>query len=478
MSAATSFFFGETKHGPKFNRPYIFALAMTAALGGLMFGYDWVVIGGAELFYERYFHLQSTIQIGWAMSSALAGALFGAAFAGVLSDKFGRKPLLLTSGLMFILTSVGTSLAPTFNLFVINRILGGVAIGIASNLSPLYIAEVSPAGMRGRLVSLNQLAIAFGVMGAQLINQQIVQPMQPGMTIAGIPMDSWNVQMSWRWMFGVTAVPAIVFFTAMLLVPESPRWLVKKRRTHLAFAILTKIGGHAYAEESVSEIESTLVNDTDQVNPRDLCTPKMLKIVALGILIAVLQQWCGINVIFQYGSRIFAQAGYAVPGILFNIVITGVVAVVMTLVAICTVDIWGRRTLMLGGTLGLTIVYLATGIVYHLHITGLVPVVLVVSAIACYCCSLAPITWVILAEIFPNRIRGGAMSVSVAALWLSNFLLSQTFPAMYAKLNLAGCFWVYAAICFSGFLLIFFNLPETKGKTLEQIERALGVAIR
>jgi len=457
----------------KFNRAYIFAIALTAALGGLMFGYDWVVIGGAELFYEKYFHLASALQIGWAMSSALIGALAGALFAGTLSDKLGRKPLLVLSGLLFVVTSIGTGLAPNFLFFVANRLLGGVAIGIASNLSPLYIAEIAPANMRGRLVSVNQLTIALGVMAAQIANWLIAQPTLPGTTVDQIPFDSWNVQTAWRWMFGVTAVPAAIFFIAMFFVPESPRWLAKKGRSEKSLKVLEKIGGAAYAERSVKDIEATLVNEIDKVHLRELLAPKMLKILLLGVVLAVFQQWCGINVIFQYGSRIFADAGYAVSGILFSIVITGVVAVLMTFVAIATVDHWGRRGLMLSGAFGLTLIYLATGWAYHEHIKGLVPVILVVAAIACYCCTLAPITWVILSEIFPNRIRGGAMSVSVVALWLGNFLLSQTFPVMYEKLGLANCFWVYAAICLAGFLFIFFKLPETKGKTLEQIEREL-----
>lgn len=473
ITPATPASTASTDQDAVFNRAYIFAIALSAALGGLMFGYDWVVIGGAELFYEKYFNLGSALAIGWAMSSALIGALVGALFAGSLSDKFGRKPLLVVSGLLFVVTSIGTGLAPNFLFFVANRLLGGVAIGIASNLSPLYIAEVAPASMRGRLVSVNQLTIAIGVMLAQIVNWLIAQPTPAGTTVDQIPFDSWNVQTAWRWMFGVTAVPAAIFFTAMFFVPESPRWLAKKGHSGKSLKVLEKIGGAAYAARSVKDIEATLVNGIDKVDLRELLAPKMLKILLLGVALAVFQQWCGINIIFQYGSRIFADAGYAVSGILFSIVITGVVAVLMTFVAIGTVDRWGRRGLMLSGALGLTLIYLATGWAYHEHLKGLVPVVLVVAAIACYCCTLAPITWVILSEIFPNRIRGGAMSVSVVALWLGNFLLSQTFPVMYGKLGLANCFWVYATICLAGFLFIFFKLPETKGKTLEQIEREL-----
>jgi len=463
----------DTDQGVSFNRAYIFTIAAIAALGGLMFGYDWVVIGGAEVFYEKYFHLTSALQIGWAMSSALVGALVGAMFGGALSDKFGRKPLLLISGFLFVTTSIATGLAPDFHFFVAARLLGGVAIGISSNLAPLYIAEIAPARMRGRLVSLNQLTIALGVVAAQLVNWLIAEPTPVGLALDQLPLDSWNCQHAWRWMFGVTAVPAVVFFVSMFFVPESPRWLAKKGQHKQARGVLVKIGGEDYAERSLKDIEATLFNEIDRVNLRELLEPKMLKIILIGVVLAVFQQWCGINVIFQYGSRIFADAGYEVSGILFNIVITGVVAVLMTFVAIGTVDRWGRRILMLSGALGLSVIYLLVGWAYHQHMKGLVPVTLVVAAIGCYCYSLAPITWVILSEIFPNRIRGGAMSVSVVALWMGNFVVSQTFPLMYQKLGLAQCFWVYAVICFAGFLFILMRLPETKGKTLEQIERDL-----
>jgi len=456
-----------------FNRPYIFAISLTAALGGLMFGYDWVVIGGAEVFYERYFHLTSPVQIGWAMSSALIGALLGAMLAGSLSDAFGRKPLLIASGILFVVSSIGTGLAPIFAVFIVNRLLGGIAIGIASSISPLYIAEVAPANMRGRLVSVNQLTVAIGVMGAQIVNWLIARPMAPSTTIAQIPLNSWNVQVAWRWMFGVTAVPATIFFTAMLLVPESPRWLAKNNHVMRSTQVLARIGGSSYAERSVKEIQATLQDDVGKVNLKELLAPKMLKVLLLGIVVAVFQQWCGINIIFQYGARIFADAGYAVSGILFSIMITGVVAVLMTFVAIATVDKWGRRGLMLSGAMGLMLIYAATGWAYHNNLKGILPAALVVAAIACYCYSLAPITWVIIAEIFPNRIRGAAMSVCVVALWLGNFMLSQTFPLMYERLGLARCFWVYAVICLAGFVFIFFNLPETKGMTLEQLEREL-----
>jgi sugar porter (SP) family MFS transporter len=457
----------------RFNRQYIYAVSLVAALGGLLFGYDWVVIGGAEMFYEKYFHLTSPLVVGWVMSSALAGALVGSSFAGSLSDRFGRRPLLLSSGLLFVLTSLGTGLAPNLDFFLVNRLMGGVAIGIASSISPMYIAEIAPAEMRGRLVSMNQLTIAIGIVSAQVVNWLIARPMPAGITIGLIPVSSWNVQMAWRWMFGVTAIPALVFFVSMNLVPESPRFLTRNGGRKEALKILTAIGGAPYAERSIVEIEATLKSDADRTELRELFSPKILRIILLGVILAVFQQWCGINVIYQYGSRIFAEAGYAVSGILFNIFITGLISVVMTFVAIGTVDRWGRRSLMLSGALGLAVIYVATGWAFRAHVTGLIPVILVISAIACYCYSLAPITWVILAEIFPNRVRGAAMSISVAALWIANFLLAQTFPPMVERLGLARCFWIYAAICFAGFLFLVRRLPETKGKTLEELESAL-----
>ena len=456
-----------------YNLGYVWLISIVAAMGGLLFGWDWVVIGGAKPFFQRYFQLTTEAQIGWANSCALIGCLAGALVAGGLSDKFGRKRLLIVAALIFAVTSLGNAFANDFTIFIAWRIFGGVAIGLASSLSPMYIAEIAPAQIRGKLVAINQLTVVIGILLAQYINWFLVRDLPVGATDDFI-RNSWFGQQGWRWMFGLTAVPSLLFFIGMLFVPESPRWLAKNGRANIARGILQKIGGENYANAAVTEIQSTLASEEIQrVRFADLLEPKMRKVIVLGVVLAVFQQWCGINVIFQYGSRIFADAGYAVSGILFSIVITGVVAVLMTFVAIATVDHWGRRGLMLSGAFGLTLIYLATGWAYHEHIKGLVPVILVVAAIACYCCTLAPITWVILSEIFPNRIRGGAMSVSVVALWLGNFLLSQTFPVMYEKLGLANCFWVYAAICLAGFLFIFFKLPETKGKTLEQIEREL-----
>ena len=451
---------------------YIWGISLVAALGGLLFGYDWVVIGGAKPFYEKFFRLTTSAEIGWAMSCALVGCLAGALLSGGLSDRFGRKRLLVLSAALFAISSLGTGAAGGYLSFVGWRMLGGVAIGLASNLSPMYIAEVAPAAVRGKLVSLNQLTIVIGILLAQFVNWLIAQPVAPGASAEAI-LNSWNGQTGWRYMFAVTAIPSLIFLFGMLFVPESPRWLVKNGKAELARATLASIGGPAYADRALASIEATLVNETGRVDFRQLLEPRVARILALGVTLAVFQQWCGINVIFNYAEEVFSAAGYQVSDILLNIVITGAVNLVFTFVAIATVDRAGRRVLMLVGAGGLTVIYTLLGACYFTHSKGIHVLVLVVSAIGCYSCSLAPITWVVISEIFPNRIRGAAMSVAVSALWIACFILTYSFPWLNRHLGPAGTFWIYAGICLAGLVYIQLKLPETKGKTLEEIETEL-----
>jgi sugar porter (SP) family MFS transporter len=442
-------------------------------MGGLLFGWDWVVIGGAKPFFQRYFQLTSEAQIGWANSCALVGCLFGALLAGALSDKFGRKRLLIAAALLFAVTSLGNALAGDFTVFILWRIFGGVGIGLASGLSPMYIAEVAPAQMRGRLVAINQLTVVVGILLAQYINWFLVRNLPEGATDEFI-RNSWFGQQGWRWMFGLTSAPACLFFIGMLLVPESPRWLVKNGKSALARGTLEKIGGENYAEAAVAEIQSTLASEEVQrVRFSDLLDPKMRKVMALGIILAVFQQWCGINVIFNYAEEIFRAAGYDISSVLKNIAWTGSVNLVFTLMALGFVDRSGRRPLMLFGSIALGVIYGVMGFCYYSGVKGLPMLLLVLAAIGCYAVSLAPVTWVLISEIFPNRIRGAAMAVAVSSLWIACFLLTYTFPMLNARLGSAGTFWLYATICIAGFVFIYFELPETKGKSLEQIEREL-----
>jgi len=458
---------------PSYNMRYIWLVTLVSAMGGLLFGYDWVVIGGAKPFYEKFFGLTTPSQIGWAMSSALVGCLVGALLSGALSDRFGRKKLLILAAFLFTFTGVLTALAPSFTFFVANRLLGGVAIGLASNLSPMYIAEISPAAVRGKFVSVNQLTIVIGILAAQLTNWLIARPVPAGATAADI-LASWNGQTGWRWMFGAEAVPAFLFFLLMFLVPESPRWLVKKGRAEAAGRVLGRVGGPAFAAEALADIRATLDSgEIGRVRYRDLLEPGLVKVLVIGVVLAVYQQWCGINVIFYYAQEIFTAAGYGVSDVLFNIVVTGAVNLVFTLVAIRLVDRRGRKPLMLIGSAGLAVVFGLIGTGYAIHSRGLHILVLVVTAMALYALSLAPVTWVLLSEIFPNRIRGAAMSVSTFALWSACFVLTYTFPLLNKGLGPAGTFWIYAAISVFGFLFIKSRVRETKGKTLEQIEREL-----
>jgi len=458
---------------PAYNMRYIWGVTLVSAMGGLLFGYDWVVIGGAKPFYEKFFNLTTPSQIGWAMSSALIGCLVGALVSGGLSDRFGRKKLLILAAFLFTVTGILTALAPSFSIFITNRLLGGVAIGLASNLSPMYIAEISPASMRGRFVSVNQLTIVIGILAAQLTNWLIAEPVPAGATAADI-LASWNGQAGWRWMFGAEAVPAFLFFLLMFLVPESPRWLVKNGRAEEARRVLAKVGGQGFAAEALADIRSTLAaGEIGRVRFRDLLEPGLTGVLVIGIALAVYQQWCGINVIFNYAQEIFTAAGYGVSDVLFNIVVTGAVNLIFTLVAIRLVDRLGRKPLMLAGSAGLAVAFGLIGASYAVHSRGVHILLLVLVAMALYALSLAPVTWVILSEIFPNRIRGAAMSVSTFALWSACFVLTYSFPHLNKGLGPAGTFWIYAGISVLGFFFIKSRVRETKGKTLEQIEREL-----
>jgi sugar porter (SP) family MFS transporter len=457
----------------EYQMKYIWMICLVAAMGGLLFGYDWVVIGGAKPFFEKFFNLTSDAQIGWANSCALLGCLLGSLASGALSDRFGRKKLLLFSAFLFAVSSIFTGWAGTFIAFVVWRIVGGVAIGMASNLSPMYIAEVAPAHMRGRLVAINQLTIVFGILGAQIVNMLIAEKVADGAT-AEMIRQSWNGQFGWRWMFTAVTVPSLLFFVGALFVPESPRWLVKNGKPELARRILAKIGGQAYADAEVADIQDTIASEeVSQVRFSDLMVPKMRKVLLVGITLAVLQQWSGINVLFNYAEEIYRSAGYGVNDVMFNIVITGAINLVFTLLAIGLVDRCGRRPLMLIGCAGIGFSHILIGVAYVLHLKGLSVLIFTLCSLGCYGMSLAPITWVLISEIFPNRIRGAAISVAVSALWIACFILTYTFPILNGALGTAKTFWVYAAICFAGFFFVFFKVPETKGKSLEAIEREL-----
>lgn len=446
-----------------YNKRFTYFICFVSAMGGLLFGYDWVVIGGAKIFYEQYFDIVGNPAMqGLAMSIALAGCLVGALTSGMLADRLGRKSLLLISAFIFATTAYGTGAFDSFTPFLIIRFLGGIAIGIASGLSPMYIAEVAPSSVRGKLVSLNQLTIVVGILSAQIVNWLLVSD-----------DTAWNIERAWRWMFWAAAFPACAFLLLAIFIPESPRWLAMKGRNEKALATLTQIGGKEYAASEMRAFEQAEAEKQSQGGLKVLFSKPYRLVLTIGIIIAMFQQWCGTNVIFNYAQEIFQSAGYDVDNTFINIVVTGIANLIFTFVAIYTVDRLGRRALMLIGAGGLAGIYAILGLCYYIEMSGILMVSLVVLAIACYAMSLGPVTWVLISEIFPNRVRAVAVATATFALWVASCTLTYTFPFLNTFLGTSGTFWIYACICLAGFLFFLKKLPETKGKSLEELEKEL-----
>ena len=426
-----------------FSKGFTYFICLVSAMGGLLFGYDWVVIGGAKPFYELYFGIsESPLMQGVAMSTALVGCLIGAMVAGAAADKYGRKPLLMVAAVLFTVSAIATGLFNDFTLFNLARFVGGVGIGVASALSPMYIAEVSPTGIRGRMVSLNQMTIVLGILGAQVVNMLLARDTSVAAS------QAWNVEWGWRWMFWAETFPAALFLLMSFFIPESPVYLRMK----------------ATPQADGRKSEAGL---------RELFSHRYAKVLLLGLVIAVFQQWCGTNVIFNYAQEIFVGAGFDVDGMFINIVITGIANVVFTIVALYTIEKWGRRTLILLGAGGLGLIYLTLGTCYFMGMTGILMVCLVVAAISVYAMTLGPVTWTLRAEIFPHRVRGIALATCTFALWVGCCTLTFSFPSMNAALGSSGTFWIYSGICICAFIFLLRNCPETKGKSLEQLEKEL-----
>lgn len=465
-----------TANGPaindtQINSAFVWKVAFIAAMGGLLFGYDFMVIGGATIFYEKCFNLVGRPDLlGLSVGSAPIGCILGAAFSMIFSDLYGRKRLLIVASVLFGVSAIGTALSLNFVTFNLFRLIGGMGIGLAANLSPMYIAEISPTSYRGKVVTTNQFTIMIGILLSQVVNLLIQRRGERlGALASGL---TWNEAFGWRWMFGAMALPALGFFALIFTVPESPRWLVKKGRQEEAERVLAMVGGPAYAKAEVADIASTISHEeVARLNVRELLEPRLLKIILLGMFLAVVQQWSGLNSVFAYSHQIFKDAGIGVSGTMLSLVFQGLTMLVFCVVAMFTVDLAGRKVLMLIGTLGISLIHLLIGLSFHFQKTGLFTVVLVMLAIAFYAMTLAPIVWVLLSELFPNRVRGVALGISVVTLWVAYLILTFTFPIMRETIGTAKTFWIYSAFLFLAFWVIWFALPETKGKSLEQIER-------
>jgi len=443
---------------------YLTLICMVAALGGLLFGYDTGVINGSITFVQQKYELTDAMK-GWAASSALLACMLGAAFAGPMNDRFGRRKVLIMSAVLFLVSAIGSALPRTITEFIVFRFIGGLGVGAASMTSPMYIAEVSPSRIRGRMVSLNQLAIVGGMLVVYFVN----------FFIARSGDAAWNTAYGWRWMFGSESVPAVMLLALACIVPESPRWLIKQGRQDEAVRILSRIDGAEYAANELEQIERTIKSESGSL--AQLFRPGMRIMLVIGVVLAVLQQVTGINVFLYFGSDIFAKlGGDSMDAALLQQIIVGGTMLFFTVVAIWTVDRIGRKPLMLIGSVGMGISLFAMGLYGILHSTGLWLLIFILGYIACFSLSLGPVVWVILSEIFPTKVRGRAMAIATLCLWLANTIVSQTFPMMdgneylIQKFNHGFPFFIYGGFCVVLVLFMWKYVPETKGKTLEEIE--------
>lgn len=443
---------------------YVMLVCMVAALGGLLFGYDTGVINGAIGPLKAHFSLDANWE-GWATGCALVGCAVGAAVAGVLSDWLGRKKVLILSAILFFISAVGTALPKSITTFIVYRIIGGLGVGAASMSSPMYIAEISPARIRGRMVSVNQFAIVSGFLVVYFVNYFIA--------LQGDQM--WNQQFGWRWMFGSEALPALLLLVLLFFVPESPRWLTKQKRSDEALEILTRVDGAQYAQSELLEIKDAIAHESGSI--RQLFQPGMKIVLVIGIVLAILQQVTGINVFLYFGTEIFKKMGSETNAALLQTVIVGAVNLSFTIIAIWTVDKVGRKPLMMIGSAGMGLSLLGMGIMAFYQKTDLWVLLFILGYIACFALSVGPVTWVILSEIFPTRIRGRAMAIATVCLWVANYVVSQTFPMMdenswlLEKFHHAFPFWLYGIFCVVLVTFVRRFVPETKGRTLEEIEK-------
>jgi SP family arabinose:H+ symporter-like MFS transporter len=432
---------------------YVIAVSLVAAIGGLIFGFDTAIVAGATRYMKEQFSLNS-LQEGWAVAVVLIGCMFGAGLAGPISDRIGRRRLMLVSAVLFLVSAVGCALPRTLTEFVIFRFVGGLGIGSAAVLSPLYIAEIAPARVRGALVSVNQLAIVTGILLAYFVNW----------VFAGAGPTNW------RWMYGMGAVPSIIFFLLLLGVPESPRWLVKNGREDEARTVLTRADTAEAAAAGIRDIKDTLA--LEEGSFREIFRPAFRRPLLIAVVLAVFQQITGINAILYYAPRIFEGAGFERMSAIGQSTIVGLVNMLFTVVAIVLADKIGRRPLLLVATAGMGVSLVLLGAAFKFPVLPASALLLIILLyIAFFASAMGPLVWVVMAEIFPIKVRGAAMGLATLILWLADFAVTLTFPVISDRFHPATAFWLYAAMCALDLVFMWFYLPETKGKTLEEIER-------
>jgi SP family xylose:H+ symportor-like MFS transporter len=461
------------------NTSYLLKLTLVATLGGLLFGYDTAVISGTVSSLESFFvlpfglgEMEANARLGFVVSSALIGCIIGGVSGGIISKKLGRKNGLILAAVLFLLSAIGSAMPEmllkpigeadhTFiYIFIVYRIIGGIGVGLASMLSPLYIAEIAPAKIRGKLVSLNQFAIIFGMLVVYFVNYYIAKQGD----------DSWLNTVGWRWMFASEILPASLFLFMLLFVPDTPRSLVLKSQPEKALAILTKLNGTLEAKKILLEIQNTVVSHSGKLFSYGIT------VIVIGILLSVFQQFVGINVVLYYAPEIFKSMGSGTNVALLQTIIVGAVNLLFTVLAVMTVDKYGRKPLMIIGALGMAISMFALGTTFFMESVGFGALIFMLLYVASFAMSWGPVCWVLLSEIFPNKIRGRALAVAVAAQWISNYLVSWTFPMMdknsylLEKFNHGFAYWIYGVMGLLAMWIVWKYVPETKGKTLEELE--------
>ncbi|APY10826.1 D-xylose transporter XylE [Seonamhaeicola sp. S2-3] len=461
------------------NSKYLIKLTLVATLGGLLFGYDTAVISGTvsslEHFFVLPFGLEETAansRLGLVVSSALIGCIIGGLSGGVISKKLGRKNGLILAAILFLLSALGSAMPEmlvkpigeadhTFiYIFIVYRIIGGIGVGLASMLSPLYIAEIAPAKIRGKLVSMNQFAIIFGMLVVYFVNYYIAKQGD----------DSWLNTIGWRWMFASETIPAGLFLLMLFMVPDTPRSLVLKSQPEKALQVLTKVNGIDEAKKILGEIQNTVVSHSGKLFSFGIT------VIIIGVLLSVFQQFVGINVVLYYAPEIFKSMGSGTDAALLQTIIVGSVNLIFTVLAIMTVDKYGRKPLMIIGAVGMAFAMFALGTSFFMESVGIGALIFMLIYVASFAMSWGPVCWVLLSEIFPNKIRGKALAVAVAAQWISNYLVSWTFPMLdkntylLETFNHGFAYWIYGVMGVLAALLVWKFVPETKGKTLEEME--------
>jgi len=437
----------------KKSQTYLYFICFIATMGGLMFGFDIAIISGAVPFIQPYFGW-SELQLGWGVSSLLVGAIIGAFGSGVLTDKYGRKNVLIVVALFFAVSCGLTALAKSSVLFVSARLFGGLAVGAASVLSPMYVAEVSPAKKRGMLVSIYQLTIVLGILFSYSINYWL-----------------HDVENNWRWMFATGVVPSVLFFTGLFFIPESPRWLYKAGRKDEALRVLTRIGGESLAKDEIVEIAASLQGNSMSVSIGDLFKPATRKVMMVGFFLAILVQISGINTIVDYAPKILLAAGVEIKSALLQTSLVGFINCLFTFVAILFIDKVGRRLLYLIGSMGMAVTLVLLAVSFYLNMDGIFTLICIMLFIAFFASCIGPVFWTLVSEIFPNSIRGKAVAFASFTQWIFNFLVVLLFPHFLASVGGTATFLFLALMSLLQWLFTYLYVPETNGKTLEEIER-------